>query len=153
MVFPVVMVELKESVYKETVVNVAVADYSAVVVLFGILVVDTVVSVVNADIGAVQTVGVVQIVSAVWTAVVLVSISDLIETVSVGNVDAVETVIVEIVAHVFAMFVMTLNVFVMMNFFVLIAAGKTVLTLKSVVQSENLLDDTVYLVFCLVAAD
>lgn len=56
------MIELKESVYKGTVVNVA--DYSEVV--FGILVVvETVVSVLNTDVGALQTVGVVQIVSVV----------------------------------------------------------------------------------------
>lgn len=130
-----------------------VADYSEVVIVFGTLVVETVVFVVNADVGnvgAVSIAGVVQIVSAVWTAVVLVTASDLVVSVSVGNVDAAETVIV---AHVFEMFVMTLYVFVARNFVVLIAAGKTVLTLESVVQFENLLDDTDYLVFCLVAAD
>lgn len=83
----------------------------------------------------------------------LVIFSDLVDTVSEENVDAGGAATVEIVAHVFEMFVMILDVIVIRNFVVLIAAGKTVLTLSSVVQSEYLLDDTVYLVFCLVAAD
>lgn len=160
--FPVslaVMVELEGSVYKETVVDISVAfaDYFEVVIVFGILAAaETAVAVVSVDVGnvgAVKTVDVVQIVSVEWTAVVLVTVSDSVEAVSAGNVDVEETAIVEFVAHVFEIFVMTLNVFEIRNVVVLIAVDKTVLTLKSVVLSENHLVGIAYLVFCLVAAD